>query len=70
MVRTHAVDAIGNYVAVWGEDIDSPSHETMTQCALKASMHANRTCVLVDLSKGWVKRVVVDNPAQLVSMVE
>jgi hypothetical protein len=69
-VRTHAVDATGNYVAAWGEDFDSPSHDTMTQCALKAAMHTNRTCILVDLFKGWVKRIVVEDPAKIVAMVE
>ncbi len=70
MVRTHAVDNNGSYVAVWGEDFESPSHETMTQCALKAAMHKNRTCLLVDLLRGWAKRIVVENPSQIVSMVE
>lgn len=70
VVRTHAVNTAMNFLAVWGEDKDCPSHETMTQGALRAAMHPRKTCLVVDLLKGWTKRVQVDAPDVVLSMVE
>lgn len=57
-------------MAVWGDERESPSHETMTQSALRAAMHPNKKCLVVDLLYGWVKHVEVEDPNAFLSMIK
>lgn len=70
VVRTHATSPLANYLVVWGEDADAPSHETLTQAGLRAAMHPQGLCIVVDLVQNWTKYVHVDSPSSLFSLVE
>ena len=47
----------------WGEDSSSPSQEAMTAACVRAALHPKRTCLLVDASAGWTKRIRIDVPS-------
>ena len=70
VVRTHATSSLANYLVVWGDDAEVTSHETLTQAGLRAAMHPQGLCIVVDIVHNWTKHVHVDLPKELFALVE
>ena len=61
-LRTHAVSDGGAYHAVWGEESVCLSHDTLSRAIMHASLHESGSCTVVDLCRGWSRRVRVAHP--------